>query len=398
MQLSEGPRAVVSGVPEPAPAPGRPWATLAGAAALALGGAAAVPAGAVAPPTEGEAGFRYLHYQDGQPGERRIAVQGYAADLLAPLNDRWVLEAYGVVDVISGASPAYYTAPAALSPLTDRRRAVDARLSHYRARQRVTVGVADSRESDYVSRSVSWSWAGSSEDQNTTWTLGASATRDRIDPVNGRVSGQRKRVDEILLGLTRVLTPVDIVQGQLTHANGRGYYSDPYKLFDLRPDHKRQTALLLRWNHRFEPQDATLRLSARAYRDGFGVRSTTFGADWAQQLPLGWTATPALRVYAQTTASFFAPPDAAEPDRPNPPAGYRFGRSLISMDQRLAGLGALTLGLKLEKRLAGGASLYLKFDRYEQRTAWAWMGGGGSALRDFQARTWQVGYTYRWHR
>lgn len=374
------------------------WLSLASAAALVLAGTAAAPAAAVTAPTEGEAGVRYLHYQDRQPGNPRITVHGYAANVLAPISDRWVLEAYGVIDAISGASPAYYTAPASLVRLTDRREAADVRMSHYSGRQRITLGVADSRESDYVSTSVSALYAASSDDQNTTWTAGVSATRDRIDPVNRRVVGERKRIDEMLLGLTQVLTPRDIAQIQLTHGNGRGYFSDPYKLFDLRPDGRRQTALLLRWNHRVEPLDATLRLSARAYRDSFGVRSATLGAEWAQQLPHGWTLTPGVRLYAQTPARFFAPPDPADPDRPNLPPDYRFGRSLISMDQRLAGLGAATVGVKVEKRLASGASLYVKIDHYEQRTAWDWLGGGGTALRDFQARSLQVGYTVRWNR
>ena len=374
------------------------WLSVASAAAVALAGVAAAPAAAVTVPTEGELGVRYLHYEDRQPGSPRITVQGYAASLLAPLNDRWVLEAYSVIDAISGASPAYYTAPASLVRLTDRREAVDARLSHYAGRQRITLGLADSRESDYVSTSASMFYAASSEDQNTTWQAGASATRDRIDPVNQRVVGERKRIGEVLLGLTQVLSVRDIVQVQITHGNGRGYFSDPYKLFDLRPAGRQQTAVFVRWNHRIEPLDAVLRLSARAYRDSFGVRSATLGGEWAQQLPHGWTVTPALRLYAQTPARFFAPPDPTDPDRPNLPPDYRFGQSLISMDQRLAGLGAVTVGFKLEKRTAANASLYFKVEHYQQRTAWDWLGGGGTALRDFSARSLQVGYTVRWNR
>jgi hypothetical protein len=67
------------------------------------------------------------------------------------------------------------------------------------------------------------------------------------------------------------------------------------------------------------------------------------------------------------------------------------------MDQRLAGFGAITAGLKAEKRMDSQASLYVKVEHYEQRTSWDWM-GGGAALRDFRARTLQVGYTYRWNR
>jgi hypothetical protein len=370
--------------------------SLASAAALALGTAAS-HVGAVTAPTEGAAGFRYLHYEDRQPGNERITVRGYAVDVLAPLTDRWAIEAYGVIDAISGASPAYYTAPSALVPLTDRRRATDTRLSYYAHRQRVTLGLAESRESDYESSSVSVLYAGSSSDQNTTWTAGISRTQDEINPVNGRVRDARKQITEVLLGVTQVLTPVDIVQVQVTHSTGQGYFSDPYKLFDLRPGGRHQTVVLLRWNHRVTPLDATLRTSARAYRDSFGIRSVTLSADWAQQLPHGWTLTPSVRLYAQTPATFFSPPDPADPDRPNLPTGYRFGRSIISMDQRLAGFGAITAGLKAEKRMDSQASLYVKVEHYEQRTSWDWM-GGGAALRDFRARTLQVGYTYRWNR
>lgn len=370
------------------------WRALTAATAAVLG----APVQALAPPDQGEIGLRQLHYEDRQPAKDRITVKGWAVDALVPLGERWLLEGYGVVDAISGASPSYYTAPSSLTPLVDRRRAYDLRVSHLASRSRLTVGVARSREADYLSASHALTYARASDDQNRTWTFGVSHTADRIDPVTRVVTGERKTTREWLLGWTQVLTPRDLVQLQATHADGSGYFSDPYKLFDKRPDKKRQTALLARWNHHLPGPDATLRVSARAYRDSFGLSSATVSAEWAQALGAGWSLTPGVRAYAQTAASFFSPPDPLAPDVPRLNPGYVFGRSLISMDQRLAGLGALTVSARLEKRLAGGHSLVLKLERYEQRTAWDWLGGGGAALRDFHARMVQVGYTHRWDR
>lgn len=374
------------------------WLSIASAAALALGFGVAADTHATTAPVDGEFGWRSIVYKDWQSGSPRIAVRGYAVNAFVPISDRWALEAYTVVDAISGASPLYYTAAQSLTPLVDKRRAWDMRSSHYFRGSRLTVGLAESHESDYISRSALLLYSASSDNQNTTWTAGTSATADKISPVNQRVVDAHKDVGEVLLGVTKVFSPHDLVQVQITHANGNGYFTDPYKLFDVRPDTKRQSTVLLRWNHRFVPILATLRTTARLYRDSFGVRSATLGADWAQEAAGSWVITPSVRLYAQTPASFFSPPDPAQPDRPNLPIGYRFGRSLISMDQRLAGYGALTLGVKLEKRLDGHGSLYFKVEHYKQSTGWGWMGGGGAVLRDFHARTLQVGYTYRWTR
>ncbi|WP_431476572.1 DUF3570 domain-containing protein [Massilia eburnea] len=110
----------------------------------------------------------------------------------------------------------------------------------------------------------------------------------------------------LLAGVTRVLTPVDIAQFTLTHTQGHGYYSDPYKLADQRPDTRRQDTALLQWNHRFVAQGASSRLIYRYYRDSYGISAHTLGAEWVQGLGDGWTVTPAARLYTQRAADFYS--------------------------------------------------------------------------------------------
>ena len=61
-----------------------------------------------------------------------------------------------------------------------------------------------------------------------------------------------------------------IVQSNLTYSRGHGYYDDPYKSLDDRPDHRRVVAWLTRWNQHFPAHDATLKLAFRVLHDSFG--------------------------------------------------------------------------------------------------------------------------------
>ena len=63
----------------------------------------------------------------------------------------------------------------------------------------------------------------------------------------------------------------DIVQSNLTYATGHGYYSDPYKTLDQRPDTRRVLAWQARYNHQFAALDATLQLGYRPPFDWEGI-------------------------------------------------------------------------------------------------------------------------------
>lgn len=353
-------------------------------AALAL--PCVTPAVAEAPPERGQVALKYLDYLDSQPGFDRVRVRAPALSLLAPIGGDWSVSGALISDAISGASPAYHSS--SLKRLTDERNALEASATRYFAQATVSAGLSYSTEADYVSRGVSLQASLASEDKNTTWNAGLGFSRDRINPVTRSVVNETKRVADVLLGLTQVLSTHDIVQLNLRHARGRGYFSDPYKAIDHRPRQRNISTLLARWNHHLEDAGATLRLSWRYGSDSFGVRSHTWGAEWVQPLPHGWTITPALRLYTQSAARFYVDADASTaPFPPNPPEGAEF----FTEDHRMAAFGARTLGLKVAKRLNADWAVDVKFERYGQRDAWRLFGAGSPGLAPFNARSWQLG-------
>lgn len=357
-------------------------------AALALPGVWQ-PAQAETAPQDGLIAFKYQHYQDSQPGLQRIRVNAPSVYLLAPLSAAWAVEGSAVVDSVSGASPRWHTAVSGASRMSDERKAGDIKLSHYGSRSAVSVGLSHSSENDYVSRALALDARLSSADNNTTWAIGLGLSSDTINPVNELVVGQRKRSRELLLGVTQAWSPRDLVQLNLTHSRGKGYFDDPYKTLDLRPDQRLQTALQARWNHALAGGGATLRSSWRWYHDSWGIQAHTLQAEWVQPLGPKLTLTPLLRYHTQGAARFYldavydpqlGPPYPLGYDPANPPAHS-------SLDQRLSAFGALTTGLRSDYQLTALWALDARLALYQQRSAWRLGGGGSPGLADFKATT-----------
>jgi hypothetical protein len=300
-----------------------------------------------------------------------------------------------VKDDVSGASPRYHTAVSGASHMDDDRKAGDVALTRYLDRGSVTVGAAYSTEHDYVSRALSLQGSYESEDRNRTWTAGIGHSDDKIDPVNQIVTNERKRTTNFLLGVTQVLTANDVAQLTLGYDNGSGYFSDPYKAFDNRPRTRYETTLLARWNHHVAATDGTTRLTYRYYRDSFGVRGHTLGAEYVQPLKDGWTLTPEVRLYTQSAASFYYDPVYdSKLGAPFPP-GYN-GTGYMSADQRLSGFGAVTLGLKASKQIDKLWSVDAKVSAYQQRGSWRLFHQGSPGLDALRAQTIQIAVNRQW--
>lgn len=361
-------------------------ASTAASTAFVLLAAAAAPAQAQWVPGEGQVQFSVLAYDDRQPGLQRVKVRKPALALEVAVAEDWLLEASAVVDTISGASPSYHNVAASAVRFNDRRKAGDLRAtwagSVAGVSQRWALGVAQSTESDYRSDTVSLNAQFDTANRNTTLSLGTARSDDRVRPVNQPGVQRGKRVEEWLLGVTHALTPTDLLQLNLTHFSGQGYFSDPYKLLDHRPGARRQTTLLLRWNHHVAPLEATLRVQARANRDSFGPRALTLGVEWVQPWRWGLSVTPALRAYRQTAADFYRPPDPALPDGALPlPPGFEPGGTLFSLDPRLGAFTAWTAGLAVSWSFDPAWSLSLKLEDYRQtrtptplRARWSQLG------------------------
>lgn len=353
-------------------------------AALAL--PAVQPAQAESAPEQGQVAFKLLDYQERQPDASRIHVRAPSWMVMAPLGSAWSLNGTLTSDAISGASPAYHTS--GLTRMHDDRHAVDLAATRYFDRGALTLGASLSKESDYLSRGVSLQGTLDSEDRNTAWTLGLGLNHDAINPSNQVVVNEHKQVTDLLLGVTQVLTVNDIVQLNLGISRGRGYFSDPYKVFDNRPREHDKRTLLARWNHHLEASDATLRLSYRYYTDSYALHAHTLGLEYVQPLPQGWTVTPLARLYSQNAARFYLDADTSgSPFPPNPPDNA----VVYTQDQRLSAFGARTLGVKLAKQFHNGWQADLKFEQYAQRSAWQWSGSGSPGLAPFNARSIQLG-------
>jgi Protein of unknown function (DUF3570) len=372
-------------------------------ATLMLPGLAAVSVTAQAEeaPERGTIAVKYSRYKDYQSGWDRIKVTAPYAYALVPLGKQWSVEAGAVVDSLSGATPRMHSSNSPItgaSNMSDLRKAGDVKVTRYFSRSAVSVGGAYSTEHDYKSKSLSVDARFSSEDNNRTWSVGLGGANDVIDTTysGGNVVNKSKRTLELLGGVTQVLTPKDIAQINLTYSTGNGYFTDPYKFYDKRPDSRRSGAALLRWNHYVESMDASVRSSYRYYSDSFGVASHTLGVDWVQSAGK-WTLTPGVRYYTQRAANFYFDGVGNAAGQYDPTGskavaqGYLNGGQIFSADQRLSAFGAVTVSMKVDYAITENTTVDLKFEQYKQKSNLRLGGKGSPYIDPFSAQFLQVG-------
>jgi hypothetical protein len=371
---------------------------LPGLAALSLAAPTAAQAETV--PEKTTIGFKYGAYQDGQGSWDRVSVKAPHLYVQAPIAGEWSVEAALVGDTVSGASPRMHTQQSGASRMSDYRKAGDLKVTRHMARSALSVSLAASDEHDYISRAIGLQGRWSSEDNNRTWTAGFGASSDKIDnQSNGSNTAidQRKRTQEFMVGVTQVLSPTDITQLNLTRSTGHGYYNDPYKSFDKRPDQRNAWIALARWNHYLAGPDATLQSSYRYYSDTFGVTAHTAGVDWVQ--PKGkWKITPGVRFYSQSAANFYFDPKLDAQGRYDQMATILHAASLggsKSADQRLSAFGAVTASIKVAYAFTPDTSADVKLETYRQSASMRLGGSGSPSLDPFRARFIQVGITHR---
>lgn len=353
------------------------------AAALALPGLLPASAGAQAP-DHALFSARYLDYRDWQPGANRIEVTSPSFYLMKPFSDTLVVEGSYVLDAISGASPLFHNTLSGASGVGvhDYRKAGDVKVTKYIDRWAVGVGAAVSSEHDYLSRAASLDIRYSTDDRNRTYAFGIGGASDRIDSENLVAVGKTRHTVDLLAGITQALNADALVQSNITYSRGHGYYSDPYKTIDLRPDARRVLAWLTRFNQYVAAYDATLKLSYRYLRDSFGSDSHAIEASWRQPVPWGFALTPSLRYYTQSAADFYRDPPF--------PQGLVVGQPYTA-DTRLSAFGALTPALRIERLFTDGWSVDVTFAFYRQRSGWRIGGGGSPGLEPFSARWIEAG-------
>lgn len=336
-------------------------------------------------PETGLVQFKYLDYRDWQPGADRMSVQSPSMFLQKPLPQyNLVLEGSLTYDAMSGASPIYHNVLSGASGMgvSDYRTAGDFKVTTYRERFAVGAGMAYSHERDYISRGGVLDLRTWTTDKNTTVALGFGGAADRINTVDGAAHHERRYVLDFLAGVTQVINPTLILQSNLTWSRGHGYYDDPYKPADRRPDERRVLAWLTRLNQHFPEANGTLKLAYRYIDDSWGANANMLELAWFQGLPMGFSVTPNVRYHTQDAAYFYHDPPF--------PSGFVLGEPYTA-DTRLSAFGAFTLGVLVGKEFEDGWSADLRLEFYRQKSSWRAGGSGSPGLEPFSARWIQVG-------
>jgi hypothetical protein len=333
-----------------------------------------------------EESVRYK-YQDYREAGGRVAVEVHSAAIEKDFGPAMRLKVEGVVDAIAGATPNGQPAPAGstqvpLSKLTDKRKAWNAAFSRQFERVNLALGVANSRESDYVSDGWSLNTLTDFNQKNTTLLAGVAGTHDDVK-VFFQTPRARKRTNDVIVGVTQLLDRNTSLTANLTWGRQTGYLADPYKLVqkdteiipgvflpltfpENRPRERDKWIALAALNRAFPAAHGALDASYRATRDTFGLRTHTLDLAWFQHAGSRVIVRPGLRFYQQNAADFYRyrldgtsiVPTAGAP-RPNGP--------FYSSDWRLSAMRTWNYGLKLIVNATDSLQFDAAFERYEMR-------------------------------
>ncbi len=322
-------------------------------------------------------------FQSWQEDDGRIRVDAHYAQLETVLSTETKLKVVGLVDTIAGATPSGQPAPEGsaqvpLSQLTDRREAGQLEVSHPLERVTLVGGFATSKESDYLSDVWSAKALIDFNQKNTTLQLGYARADDDITAVF-LPAPRQKSADDLIIGVTQLLSPLTVITANLSYGYTSGYLSDPYKIvgkrtevlpgffLDLtfpenRPANKEKWVGFLSVNHAMENLNAAVESSYRLLDDTFGTTSHTLELAWFQKLGERLIVRPAVRFYQQTAADFYRVDlNGTSID----PTNVASGRSpYYSADYRLSAMRTWMVGVKAIWTVNDWCSVDATVERY----------------------------------
>lgn len=309
----------------------------------------------------------HYKYADYREAGGRVAVQTQSALIEQDFGTEMHLKLEGTIDAIAGATPTGQPAPAGsdqvvLTDMHDRRKAWKADFSRQISALNVSLGLANSRESDYVSNGWSVNTLTGFNQKNTTLLAGLAGTDDKVK-VFYQSPWAKKRTNDVIVGVTQLLDPHTFVTANVSWGHAAGYLSDQYKVvqkrievnpgdflplqfLENRPGTRDKWIALGALNHAFPDLSGALEASYRFYRDTFGTRAHTIELTWLQQISPTLILQPELRLHDQSAANFYyynieqtsiVPPFG----RPSPQGPF------YSSDYRVSALRTFTYGLKI---------------------------------------------------
>ena len=371
------------------------------ASALALPGLSH-QAKADAPPAAATLSYRISGYQEDKLDQAKILVGSsdryditvHQLQWVAPVSDNYSLSLGGSRESMSGASP-WYTlnlpgsgVKVIMSGATIHEERTDFTAAGRRYFDNGSIGLSAgySDENDYRSFSGGLEGERHFNDNLTTLAAGVSFSSDDLNPADAakfnRITEASKQSRSLYVALTQVVNQNALVQTGLSYTHLSGYLSDPYKLFDHRPDTRSEWAWTTAWRQFMPAANAALHADYRYYRDSFGIDSHTLQLEWYQNLGKKWQVVPGVRVYRQSAADFFHAASVFTPG------------VTTSSDYRLSAYGAVSGTLKLQVEL-DKFTFSLSGERYLAGTGLALRGGEQSpALVNFTRLSLGVDYRY----
>jgi uncharacterized protein DUF3570 len=307
----------------------------------------------------GEVGFSLLGYKE--KGLMKVTEPILWGN--ARIAEVWEVSASAAVDIITGASPQLVSNVTGKpvqtisgASINDRRTTWDAKLGRRFGDFTFSVSRAVSKEEDYLSHAFGLEARWDLNEKLTTVTAGFGRSNDRVRSSDDPTLDEHRGTEEYLIGVSQVLSPVSIIQTTLTHAEGEGWYNDPYKFTltffpgggapafapDRRPSTRDTWAWTTRYRHHFAPLRSTLQLDYRFYHDNWSIDAHTLEAAWHYTIDERWAVRPALRYYTQSAAFFYSPTIP----QPQP--------AILSSDQRMSAFGGLSPSLRVITRLDPG--------------------------------------------
>jgi hypothetical protein len=352
--------------------------------AAAMAAALALPPSRPLARAENAVAYTFENYRE-EDGRITVETQSGSAD--QDIGQDMHLRLTGTVDAITGATPTGEQAPAGsgqvpTTPMHHRRKAWSGDLSRQFSRVNVDLGFANSRENDYNSRGWSVNTLTDFNRKNTTLSLGAAGTSDRVEVFFRQPTYLPKRTNDFIAGITQLLDPLTSVTLNVTLGRAKGYLSEPHKLVEKdivllpgvvlpetfgenRPNRKEKESLFLSANRAFPAAHGAVEASYRFYRDTFGTASSTLEASWFQHLGGKFSLEPSLRLYTQTAAHFYAYNLNATPVIPTRnPIGFA---PYYSSDFRLSALDTVSWGLKAAWKAAAWMEVEARFRTYDMR-------------------------------
>ena len=331
---------------------------------------------------DGSIAYKYENYEE---TGGRVIVHTQGVDLDQDLPDGFKFTASVVDDAISGASPT--GAPAfpgsdqvPTSGLADHRKAWDLGLARAFGPTTLAVGVAESREHDYVSRGWSLNTLTDFNQKNTTLIAGVAGHADQVETFYDPQAAYRpKHSVSAILGVTQLLDKFTSVTFDLSWGHETGFLNDQYKAVlksleifsgvflplgypENRPDVRDSGTAYVLLDRAFPRLHGALELSYRFYADTYSITANTAEARWLQKIGDHLTVGPEVRAYEQQAARFYyynLDETTIVPIRVPDPNGVNY-----SSDYRLSALETTTYGVRVSWKPIERLEFTAAYDRY----------------------------------